>query len=226
MKPNLSKKKILIVCLAAFITAASVFTYSHFQKKKQEQEIKVLLSRLTEAANLMDSVKEAMPQELLEVHEFLVQLNQENKFKLYQIHPKLKRRLIMYHGVKTKGIYVDPSVNLRAEIWIPIFYHEAGHLYWHSKYPVETFEEFQEKLLASEEHSLIVQAQAWNIVKEHFPTREESLSSLELKLFNIYERDTSLYNRVVEGDAEAKAELDKIIEEDIRVQREQQELLK
>ena len=223
---KLSKKKILTICLAVLIIAIVVPLCFHAQREREKQEIKTLLGRLTEAANLMDSVREAMPQELLEVHEFLVQLNQENKFKLYQIHPKLKGQLIMCHGVKTKGIYVDPSANLRAEIWIPIFYHEVAHLYWHSKYPVETFEEFQKQLFASEEHSLIVQSQAWNLVKGHFPVEKIKLSQLELQLFNIYERDVFLYDKIMEGDLEAKAKWNEVIEEDIRVQKEQQELLK
>jgi len=195
-------------------------------KLAKEQEIKILLSRLTEAVNLMESVKAEMSQELLEVHEFSVKQIQENKLKLYQIHTKLEgQQLVMYHGVKSKGIYVDPSINLRAEIWIPIFYHEAGHLYWHSQYPVENFEEFQKQLYASEEHSYAVDAQAWSMVKKHFPVEKEKLNQDELGLFNIYEEETSLYNGMIEGDSEAKAKWSAVIEEDIRLQKEQQELL-
>lgn len=216
--------KILWVIIVLFVL--SFFTFNYFYSKSQEKkEIRETLEKLTEAVNLMESIKAEMPEELLNVHEFLVQLNQEGKFKLYQIHPELKGKQIMYHGVKSKGIFVDPSVNLRAEIWIPIFYHEAGHLYWHSKYPVETFEEFQKQLPASEEHSYIVEAQAWNIVKEHFPVKE-GFNQQGLKLFNIYQRETSLYNKMIEGDVEAETKWKKIIEENIKVQEQQQEFLK
>lgn len=218
------KKKILWTLIALFILGLSIFGYFYY-KSQEEKRIRETLEKLTEAVNLMESVKEEMPKELLEVHEFIVQLNQEGNFKLYQINPELKGKFIMYHGVKTKGIFVDPSVNLRAEIWIPIFYHEAGHLLWHSKYPVETFEEFQKQLPLSEEHSYIVEAQAWNMVKEHFPS-EERFNQQELKLFNIYERETSLYNKMMEGDVEAKTKWEEIIKENVRVEEQQQKLLK
>lgn len=218
-------KKFLIISFVIFIVIVSFFIYSYVKKEKQEQRTQILLGRITEAVNLMESAKTEMPQELLEVHEFLVKQIQTNEFKLYQIPPELKGKLIMYHGVKTKGIYVDPSIDLRAEIWIPIFYHEAGHLYWHSQYPVETFEEFQEQLYASEGHSYIVGAQAWNVIKEHFPAIKENLNSQELKLFTLYEKETKLYNKMIEGDLTAKTDWNKIIEENIRVQREQQEFL-
>lgn len=223
---KLSKRKILIICLAVLIIAIAVLFCFHIQEEREKQEIKTLLNRLTEAVNLMDSAREKMPQDLLEVHEFLVKLNQEGKFKLYQIHPELKGQLVMYHGVKNKGIYVDPSLDVRTALWIPIFYHEAGHLYWHSKNPVETFEEFQQQLFDSEEHSYIVQSQAWNIVKDNFSVGEKDSNSLELKLFKNYERDASFYNRMVEGDLKAIDGWYEIIKEDIKVQKEQQELLK
>ena len=77
----------------------------------------------------------------------------------------------------------------------------------------------------SEEHSYIVDAQSWNVVKEHFPIIKENLTSQELKLFNLYERETMLYNKMIEGDPEAKTEWIKIIEADLKEQEKQQELL-
>lgn len=221
---NQIKKKILLICLIALIIIL-VFVYFRFQGEKQKQQIKELLNRLTEAVNLMESVKDKMPEELLAVHDFLVKQVQENKIKLYQIPPELKE-FVMVHGAKHKVLYVDPSVRLKPQIWIPLLYHEAAHLYWHQKHSTPTFEEFQEFLFDSEVHSYTVDAQAWNIVKEYFPVKEEKLNYQELKLFNIYEREISLYNRMIEGDAEAEAKWNKIIEEDIRVQKEQQGLLK
>jgi len=114
---------------------------------------------------------------------------------------------------------------LKPQIWIPLLYHEAGHLYWHSKYPVETIEEFQKQLFESEKHSYIVDARAWNIVKEHFPIAKENLNPQELKLFNLYEKETMLYNKIIEGNADAKPEWLKIIETDIKEQEKQQKVL-
>ena len=114
---------------------------------------------------------------------------------------------------------------MKPQIWIPLLYHEVGHLYWHSKYPVETLKEFQAQLYASEEHSYIVDAQSWNVVKEHFPIIKENLNPQELKLFNLYESETSLYNKMIEGDFEAKTEWIKIIEADIKEQEKYQKVL-
>lgn len=208
----------------AFIVIVSI-AYFYAQKEKQGQNIKALLDELTEAVNLMDSVRDKMPEELSAVHQYLVEQVQKDELKFARIPPELED-FIMIHGAKHKVLYIDPSVRLKPKIWIPLLYHEAGHLYWHREHPVTTFEEFQEQLFESEIHSYTVDAQAWNIVKEYFPVSKAELNFQELKLFNIYERETSLFNKMIEGDSEAKAKWNGIIEEDIKIQKEQQELLK
>ena len=63
------------------------------------------------------------------------------------------------------------------------------------------------------------------MVKEYFPVIEKNLTSQELKLFNLYERETMLYNKMIEGDFEAKIEWIKIIEADFKEQKKQQKVL-
>ena len=224
--PNQNKKKFLIF-LFIFIIVGSVSIYFYLQKQaqnKESEQIKTLLAEINEGILLMDSVKDKMPKELLEVHQFLMEKGQKNEIKFAQIPSELKD-FILVHGAKNQILYVDPTTRLKPQIWIPLLYHEAGHLYWHSKYPIETLEEFQGQLYASEEHSYTVDAQSWNVVKEHFPVIEENLTSQELKLFNLYEREASLYNKMIEGDPKAKTEWVKIIEADLKEQEKQQELL-
>ena len=224
--PNQNKKKFLIF-LFIFIIVGSVSIYFYLQKQaqnKESEQIKTLLAEINEGILLMDSVKDKMPKELLEVHQFLMEKGQKNEIKFTQIPSELKD-FILFHGAKNQILYVDPTVRLKPQIWIPLLYHEAGHLYWHSKYPVETLEEFQRQLYASEEHSYTVDAQAWNVVKKHFPIIKENLNSQELKLFNLYERETSLYNKMIEGDPKAKTEWVKIIEADLKEQEKYQEAL-
>jgi len=220
-------KRLLAIGLSVILIAASLVVYFYLQKQAKEKEneqIKTLLAEINEGINLMDSVKDRMPKELLEVHQFLIDKGQKNEIKFAQIPPKLKD-FILFHGAKNQILYVDPTSRLKPQIWIPLLYHETGHLYWHSKYPVETPEEFQGQLYASEEHSYTVDAQSWNMVKEHFPIMEENLTSQELKLFNLYERETSLYNKMIEGDFKAKTEWDKIIEADLKEQEKYQKAL-
>jgi len=220
------KKKFLIF-LFIFIIVGSVSIYFYLQKQaqnKESEQIKTLLAEINEGILLMDAVKDKMPKELSEVHRFLIDKGQKNEIKFAQIPSELKD-FILIHGAKNQILYVDPTTRLKPQIWIPLLYHEAGHLYWHSQYPVETLKEFQEQLYVSEEHSYIVDAQSWNVVKEHFPIIKENLTSQELKLFNLYERETMLYNKMIEGDPEAKTEWIKIIEADLKEQEKQQELL-
>lgn len=220
-------KRLLVIGLTIILIAISSVAYFYFQKQAKEKEaeqIKILLVEINEAINLMDSVKAQMPKELLEVHQFLIEKGQKNEIKFTQIPSELKD-FILFHGAKNQILYADPTSRLKPQIWIPLLYHEAGHLYWHSKYPVETLEEFQGQLYASEEHSYIVDAQAWNMVKKHFPVMEENLTSQELKLFNLYEKETSLYNKMIEGNAAAKAKWNEIIEADIKEQEKQQKIL-
>jgi len=126
----------------------------------------------------------------------------------------------MYHGVKTKGIYIDPSVSLKPELWIPIFYHEVAHNYWHTQNPVKTFEEFQAQLFDSENYAYTVEAQAWNLVMKHYPIEEGVLKiELERRLFKIYTRDAEIYNAMVEDSPEANELWNTIIKEDINTRK-------
>ena len=223
--PHQNKLLIFLVLIIFIIGSVSIYFYLQKENQKQQQQaIQELLKEINQAINLMDSVKDKMPKELLEVHQFLMEKGQKNEIKFTQIPLELKD-FILFHGAKNQILYVDPTVRLKPQIWIPLLYHEAGHLYWHSKYPVETLEEFQRQLSASEEHSYTVDAQAWNVVKKHFPIIKENLNSQELKLFNLYERETSLYNKMIEGDPKAKTEWVKIIEADLKEQEKYQEAL-
>ena len=223
--PRQKKPLFFLLLIILIIGLLSLYFYLQKQaKNKESEQIKIFLADINEGINLMDSAKDEMPKELLKVHQFLIDKGQKNEIKFAQIPPKLKD-FILFHGAKNQILYVDPTSRLKPQIWIPLLYHETGHLYWHSKYPVETPEEFQGQLYASEEHSYTVDAQSWNMVKEHFPIMEENLTSQELKLFNLYERETSLYNKMIEGDFKAKTEWDKIIEADLKEQEKYQEAL-
>lgn len=193
--------------------------------KEEAESVKTVFKEINEAVNLMDSVKDEMPKELLEVHQFLLEKGKENEIKFYQIPPEMKD-FIMFHGAKSQVLYLDPEVRLKPQIWIPLLYHEVGHLLWHQKHPVSTFEEFQAQLFESEKHSYTVDAQAWNLVRKHFLSGREGLSALEKKLFNLYERETVIYNKMVEGDLEAKKNWIEIIRKDIEAQKKYQRTLK
>jgi len=223
--PRQKKPLFFLLLIILIIGLLSLYFYLQKQaKNKESEQIKIFLADINEGINLMDSAKDEMPRELLEVHQFLIDKGQKNEIKFAQIPSELKD-FILFHGAKYQILYVDPTTRLKSQIWIPLLYHEAGHLYWHSKHPVETLEEFQGQLYASEEHSYTIDAQAWNIVKKHFPIIKENLTSQELKLFNLYEREASLYNKMIEGDFEAKTEWIKIIEADIKEQEKYQEVL-
>ena len=213
---------LLILVLIAL--AGCLFLYKEKQRVAQ-QNIKGLLATLTKAVNMMEQVKDEMPAELLETHEFLINQIRSKKFKLHQSDSRLKD-FIMYHGARTGSIYANPSIKMMAGFWIPVFYHEVGHNYWHTKHPVATFEEFQKYLFESENHSYTITAHAWNIVRKHFPIEKENLSKYEKRLFDLYETETFIYNKMFEGDQVAKEKWIEIIEEDIKVQGEQQALLK
>jgi len=200
--------------------------YFYFQKEAKEKEakqIKNLLTELNEVINLMDAVKSEMPKELLETHEYL--MSGALGGKLYKTDPRFKDQ-IMYHGVKTKSIYINPTIKIEKELWIPVLYHEVAHNYWHTQNPVKTFEEFEGQLSDSENYATIVNAQTWDLVMRYYPIKEEELKTeLEQRLFEIYSRDTNTYNEMIKGDQEAKELWSKIIEADLKKQKEYQKVL-
>jgi hypothetical protein len=220
-------KKRFLAFLLIFIIISSVSICFYLQKQAKEKEaeqIKTLLAGLNEVINLMDAVKDEMPKELLETHEYL--WNGALGGKLYRTDPKFKKEVIMYHGATTKSIYINPTISIKKELWIPVLYHEVAHNYWHTKNPVETFEEFQAQLFDSENYATIVNAQAWDLVMKHYPIKREELKTeLEQRLFKIYSQETEIYKKMIKGNPEAKELWNKIIETDIQEQEKYQKLL-
>ena len=221
------KKKLLIFLLLIIFIIGSVSIYSYSQKQAKEKEaeqIKTLLTEINKVINLTDAVKSEMPKELLETHEYL--MSGALGGKLYGTDPKLKDNVIMYHGAKSQSVYINPSVKLKRELWIPIFYHEVAHNYWHAKDPVKTFEEFKSQLFNSENYAYIVNAQVWDLVMKHYPIIKEDLKTeLEQGLFKAYSQQTEIYNEMIKGSPEAKELWVKIIEADIKEQEKYQKLL-
>ena len=222
------KKKLLLFLLIVFIVVCSLSIYFYLQKQAKEKEaeqIKTLLVELNEVINLMDAVKSEMPRELLETHEYLITQALAGKLKLYRADPKFVD-LLMYHGAKTQSIYINPTIKIKKELWIPILYHEVAHNYWHPKNPAKTFEEFQKQLFDSENYAYTVNAQAWDLVMKHYPIKKEELKTeFEQRLFKIYSDETEIYNEMIKGNQEAKELWNKIIEADIKEQKEYQKVL-
>jgi len=219
-------KILLAISLLVILISFSLVVYFYFQreaKEKEAEQIKNILVEINEGINLMDSKKNEMPRELLETHEYLISGALADK--LYRINPKLKD-LIMYHGAKTQVVYINPAIKLKTELWIPIFYHEVAHNYWHTKNPVETFEEFEAQLFNSENYAYTVNSQAWDLVMRHYPIKKDELKTeLEQRLFKIYSNETEVYNEMIKGNPEAKELWNKIIKTDITEQKKQQKLL-
>ena len=225
--PKLFGKKLLIFLLLIIFIVGSVSIYFYLRRQAQNKEaeqIKTLLTEINRVINLMDAVKNEMPKELLETHEYLMSGALEGK--LYRTDPRLKDNVIMYHGAKSQSIFINLTIKIKKELWIPIFYHEIAHNYWHAKNPANTFEEFEAQLFNSENYAYTINAQAWDLVIKHYPIKKEELKTeLEQKLFKIYTRDTIAYNEIMEGNSETKELWIKIIEADLKEQEKYQEVL-
>jgi len=193
-------------------------------KEKEAEQVKLLLVEINKGINFMDAVKDEMPREMLETHEYLMSGTLGGK--LYRADPKIQDLIIMYHGAKTQAVYINPTIELKSELWIPIFYHEVAHNYWHTKHPVKTFEEFKNQLFDSENYAYTVNAQAWDLVMKHYPIKKEELKTeLEQGLFKSYSNETEIYNEMIKGNTKAKEFWNRIIEADITEQKKQQEIL-
>lgn len=220
-------KRFLIFSLLIFIAIAGLLsTYFYLQKQYREKEteqIKNLLAELNRDINMMDVVKSEMPKELLETHEYL--MSGALGGKLYRTDPRLKEQ-IMYHGAKSQSVYINPTVKLKKELWIPIFYHEVAHNYWHTKNPAKTFEEFKAQLSNSENYAYTVNAQAFDLVMRYYLVKKEELKTeLEQRLFKNYSQETKIYNEMIKGNPEAKGFWNKIIEADLKAQKKAQKVL-
>ncbi|MBU4299196.1 hypothetical protein KJ636_04085 [Patescibacteria group bacterium] len=219
------KKTLIFLLIPIIIGSISIYFFLQKQaKEKEAEQIKTLLAEINEVINLMDAVKSEMPKELLETHNYL--MSGALGGKLYRADPRLKDNVIMYHGAKTLSVYINPDIKLKKVLWIPVFYHEVAHNYWHAKNPVKTFGEFKSQLFNSENYAYTVNAQAWDLVMKHYPViKEELKTELEQRLFAIYGNETEIYNEMLKGNPEAKELWNKIIEADLKEQEKDQKLL-
>lgn len=221
------KKALIFLLLIIFVIIGSLSIYFYLQKQAEEKEaeqIKTLLVEINEVINLMDAVKDEMPKELLETHEYL--MSGALGGKLYRTDPRFKKEVIMYHGAKSQSVYINPDIKLKKELWIPVFYHEVAHNYWHTQNPIKTFEEFETQLFNSENYAYIINAQAWDLVMKHYSIKKEELKTeLEQRLFKIYSQETEIYNEMIKSNPEAKELWVKIIETDLKEQEKQQKVL-
>lgn len=221
---TIPKKSFLIFLLIFIIGSVSIYFYLQKQAKEKEAgQIKNLLVEINEVINIVDAVKSEMPKELLETHEYL--MSGALGGKLYRTDPKLKDA-VMYHGAKTKSIYINPTIKIKKELWIPILYHEVAHNYWHTENPVKTFEEFEAQLFNSENYAYTASAQAWDLIMKYYPIKKEELKTeLEQRLFKMYSNETEIYNEMVKNNPEVRELWNKIIEADLKEQKEYQKLL-
>ena len=222
---NKNLQLIFLLLIIFIIGSVSIYFYLQKQaKEKEAEQIKTLLVEINEGIFLMDDVKDKMPPELLDIHNYL--MSGALGGKIYRTDPKLKDNVIMYHGAKSQSIYINPAVKLKKELWIPVFYHEVAHNYWHNQNPIKTFEEFKNQLFNSENYAYAVNAQAWDLVMMYYPIKPEDLKTeLEQRLFRIYSQETEVYNEMMNGNLEAKGLWNKIIEADIKEQEKQQRVL-
>ena len=220
------KKLLIFLLLIIFIIIGSVSIYFYLQKQTQEKEfeqIKNFLAEINEVINLMDAIKSEMPKELLETHEYL--MSGALGGKLHRTNPKLKDQ-IMYHGAKTKSIYINPDIKMKKELWIPVLYHEVAHNYWHTQNPVETLEEFEAQLFNSENYAYSVQSQAFILIWRHYLiNREELKIEFEQKLFDSYNGEAGVYFEMIKDNPEAEEVWRKIIEVNLKEQKKQQKVL-
>ena len=215
----------MIVFGITVIIGITYFLIHRNRQQNERQNIQHLLVDLTKAVNLIDGIRDKLPKELSEVHQYLAGQIRNKALKLVVADPKLKD-LVMYHGAKTGSVYVNTSIKLIPELWIPVLYHEVAHNYWRTKHPATTFEEFEKSLFDSENYAYTINAQAWDIVRNNFPVGKDELKNeLETRLYNLYSQETEIYNETIKSNSEAKELWNKIIEEDIKVQKEQQSKL-
>ena len=99
-------KKLLAISLLVVLIVISLVVYFYFQKeteRKEAEQIKILLAEINEVINLMDAIKNEMPRELLETHEYL--MSGALGGKLYRADPKLKDIIMGSSGFAVHDLY-------------------------------------------------------------------------------------------------------------------------
>ncbi len=195
---KISKKKIfLLISIVIIIILFFVgFLLGGLNKTNQ----KIVLERLNEAVNMVDDAPE-IPSGLLEVHNYVLEELKKGQIPvgdITEIVPEAKTDPEKYpaqYEMVNDILYINPYLNIKSEIWLPILYHELTHKWErNTQYKNTPKEHWQNSILELESTAYATTAQSWSLVQRYYPQDKDKLTPEEKTLVQSFETISNYYN--------------------------------
>jgi hypothetical protein len=195
---NFSKKKPFLVINVIIIVALFFAGFLLGGSKKTNQRI--ALERLNEAVNMVDNAPE-IPSGLLEVHNYVLEELKKGQIPvgdITELIPEAKTNPEEYpaqYEMVSDILYINPYLDIKSEIWLPILYHELTHKWERNTYYKDTpIEHWENSILELESTAYTTTAQAWALVQRYYPVEESELTKEEQTLVQSFETISKYYN--------------------------------
>ena len=196
MKPR--ALKIFIPVVIVIIVFLFFVGFLSGSSKKTNQRI--ALERLNEAVNMADNVPE-IPSGLLEVHNYVLEELKKGQIPvgdITEIVPEAKTNPEDYpaqYEMVSDILYINPYLNIKSEIWLPILYHELTHKWErNTQYKDTPKEHWQNSILELESTAYATTAQAWSLVQRYYPVNKDNLTPEEQTFVQSFETISKYYN--------------------------------
>ncbi len=197
-KNNFSKKKVFLFLATIVIIILFFVGFLLGGSKKTNQ--KIVLERLNEAVNMVDNAPE-IPSGLFEVHNYVLEELKKGQIPvgdITEIVPEAKTNPEDYpaqYDMVNDILYINPYLNIKSEIWLPILYHELTHKWERNTQHKDTSKEhWQNSILELESTAYATTAQSWSLVERYYPQDKDNLTPEEKTLVQSFETISNYYN--------------------------------
>ncbi len=198
MKPRTLKIFIsvsVVVIVVLFFAGFLLGTASKTNKK-------IVAERLDEAVKMVDDAPE-IPSALDVIHNYVIGELKKGQIPLgdiTEIVPEAKTHPQDYpaqYEMINDILYINPYLDIKSEIWLPILYHELTHKWERNTYYKYTPKEhWQNSILELESTAYTTTAQAWSLVQRYYPVKEEELTKDEKIFVKSFQDISHFYNEL------------------------------
>jgi len=189
----------IFISVAILIIVALFFAGFLLGGSKKTNQ-KIALERLNEAVNMVDNAPE-IPSGLLEVHNYVLEELKKGQIPvgdITEIVPEAKTHPEDHpaqYEMVSDILYINPYLNIKSEIWLPILYHELTHKWErNTQYKNTAKEHWQNSILELESTAYATTAQSWSLVQRYYPQDKDKLTPEEKTLVQSFETISNYYN--------------------------------
>ena len=198
MKPG--TKKIFI--FVSIVVIVALFFAGFLLGIAGKSNKKIVAERLDKAVKMVDDAPE-IPSALDVIHNYVIDELKKGQFPLgdiTEVKPEAETNPADYpaqYEMVNDILYINPYLDIKSELWLPILYHELTHKWERNKYYINTpIEHWENSILELESTAYTTTAQAWALIQRYYPVEEEELTKEEKIFVKSFKDISHFYNEL------------------------------